>query len=349
MMNERTLDMIGSFVDEMFLAPGRLIAYFQAQREVDWQSYARSISFYHDQGYVKDPQSFFSSPINVPSFHVETQSSYHGGVYQVISFASLYEPRNPFVRQRYQCYQENSTGYLIRWIHNDRPRKTVLCSHGFMMGSPREAERMFKIRKLFSMGLDVALCIHPFHWKRIAGPRSARRIYLTLGDTGFTNECIAHSIYDLDNSFLILKKLDVAEIGLIGASLGGYITGLYACLRRDPKFAAMMVPSFSFLRPISPDIFYKKAPFDLNWQKLARQAADFHSPLNLQPKLPVENILVVASRGDRICPFDLVEQLGARWKLSNCYYRTGGHWLVFDSLRGRAWYEFLRAKEFLSG
>ena len=73
------------------------------------------------------------------------------------------------------------------------------------------------------MGLDVALCIHPFHWKRISGPRSARRVYLTLGDAAFTNECIAHSIYDLDNSFFILRESGATDIGMIGASLGGCI------------------------------------------------------------------------------------------------------------------------------
>ena len=110
-----------------------------------------------------------------------------------------------------------------------------------------------------------------------------------------------------------------------------------------------MVPSFSFLRPITPDVFYKRAPFDTQWQEKVRQAADFHSPLNLQPKIPVDNILVVASRGDRICPFDMVLQLSERWMLTQCYFRAGGHWLVFDSTRGHAWYQFLTEKGFISG
>ncbi len=348
-MKEHALNIAGSLVDEMFLAPGRLIAYFQAQREVNWDDYERSISFYHEKGYVKNPETFFNKPAQNPVYRIENESPYQDGIYQVISFPSLYEPENPFVRERYLGYSENRTGYLIRWIHNDRPRKTVLCSHGFMMGAPREAERMFKIRKLFSMGLDVALCIHPFHWKRISGPRSARRVYLTLGDAAFTNECIAHSIYDLDNSFFILRESGATDIGMIGASLGGYITGVYSGLRHEQKFAAMMVPSFSFLRPITPDVFYKRAPFDTQWQEKVRQAADFHSPLNLQPKIPVDNILVVASRGDRICPFDMVLQLSERWMLTQCYFRAGGHWLVFDSTRGRAWYQFLTEKGFISG
>ena len=348
-MKEHILDLIGSFVDEMFLAPGRLIAYFQSQRDIDWHAYAREIAFYHEQGYVDDPQTFFCLPAQIPAYRIETHAPYHEGTYQVIAFPSLYEPKNPFVRQRYLSYSENRTGYLIRWVHGDKPRKTVLCVHGFMMGSPREAERMFKINTLFAMGLDVALFIHPFHWKRIAGPRAARGVYLTIGDTAFTNECIAQSVYDLDNAFSMLKDFGAAEVGMVGASLGGYVAGLYACLRREPKFAALMVPALSFLRPMSPDMFYKRAPFDFAWRSQACRAADFHSPLNLRPQIPTDNILVVASRGDKICPFDLVEQLTKRWELSHCHYRIGGHWLVFDTLRGHAWYSFLREMGFITG
>lgn len=346
-MTERALNLIGSFVDEIFLTPGRVIAFLQSRREVDWTACAREIAFYDDQGFVDHPATFFTTPGRAPEYRVKKEAAYGRGLYQEISFDSLYEPRNPFVRERYLGYPENRTGYLIRWTHNDGPRKTVLCVHGFMMGAPREAERMFKIRKLFSMGLDVALCIHPFHWQRISGPRSARRVYLTLGDTAFTNECVGQSIYDLHNAFLILNQLGIRDIGLVGASLGGYIAGVYACLNSEPKFIAMMVPAVSLVRPLTPDIFFKRSPFDRDWQMNAKRAADFHSPLNLRPQVSPDDILVVASRGDKICPFDLVDELQRRWNLLRCHYRTGGHWLVFDKLRGYAWYSFLREKGFI--
>jgi len=347
-MRMNGLDLLGSMVDEMFLAPGRFIAWLQARRKTDWPAFAREIAFYHEQGFVKNPSSFFVLPDQAPEFVVEKQASYRKGFYQVITFPSRYEPRNPFLRKRYLNHPENRTGYLIRWIHGDKPRKTVLCVHGFMMGDPREAEQMFKVRKLFSMGLDVALFIYPFHWKRIAGPRASRRIYLTLGDAAFTNECIAHSIHDLHNSFLILHQLGVQDIGLVGASLGGYVTGLYVCLSSLPEFAALMVPAVTFLQPISPALFYNQAPYGPQWRKQVYHAADFHSPLHFYPKIPVEEILVVASRGDRICPAAPVEQLRIKWGLSRCHYRTGGHWLVFDKVRGRVWYGLLRDMGFIA-
>lgn len=348
-MHERILDRLGSLVDELFLAPGRLVASFQARRAVDWPSHARETAFYHEMGYVDEPATFFSRPEQKPAYRIESQTPYHGGACQTISFPSGFVPRNPSMRSRYAGFPENRTGYLVRWFHGDHPRPTVLCVHGFMMGAPREAERMFKIRTLFDLGLDAALCVLPFHWERVRGPRGARRIYLTLGDTSFTNECIAQSVHDLDNAFLIMNDQGQADIGMVGASLGGYVTGLYACLRDHMRFAALMVPALSFLRPLRPDAFLKRAPFDAVWRSEILRAADFHSPLNLTPRIPSEDILVVASRGDRVCPFDLVEELERRWRLPNCHFRTGGHWLVFDTLRGHAWYGFLKAMGFIDG
>ena len=43
-MKEHVLNLIGSLVDEMFLAPGRLIAYFQSRRNINWHAYAHEIA-----------------------------------------------------------------------------------------------------------------------------------------------------------------------------------------------------------------------------------------------------------------------------------------------------------------
>lgn len=129
-MNKSTLDLIGSFVDQLFLVPGRVFARFEAKREVDWDAHAREVSFYLEQGYVKNPLNFFTISEKAPEFQIGKQTVYQEGFYQEISFESLYEPRNPFVRQRYLNYAENRTGYLIRWTHGDKPRKTRRIHYG---------------------------------------------------------------------------------------------------------------------------------------------------------------------------------------------------------------------------
>ena len=65
-MKEKVLDSIGSLVDEMFLFPGRVIGRLQAMRHINWQNYAADVEFYHEQGYVGNPETFFSRPVEIP-------------------------------------------------------------------------------------------------------------------------------------------------------------------------------------------------------------------------------------------------------------------------------------------
>ncbi|MDY6832885.1 MAG: hypothetical protein SWC96_13795 [Thermodesulfobacteriota bacterium] len=66
------------------------------------------------------------------------------------------------------------------------------------------------------------------------------------------------------------------------------------------------------------------------------------------PKLSSGKLLVVASVGDRLCPFGHVQSLCEKWRISDYHFLSGGHWLVFNSReRGKAWYEFLFRMKFL--
>ena len=219
---------------------------------------------------------------------------------------------------------------------------------GYMLGEPRQANRMFRVGRLFSGGLDVALFIAPFHWKRSAGPLSQRGIYLQPDDVAMTCECVGQNMHDLYGAFRILLDMGAPEIGLIGASLGGYNTALFISLTDIASFGAMMVPAVNFSLPLGPDTARLPFAVDGRFREKIRRVWELHSPLNFRPRLPVEKILVVASRGDLVCPFGYVRELCERWGVRNRHFLTGGHWLIFDrEERGRAWYAFLRERGFL--
>jgi len=75
---------------------------------------------------------------------------------------------------------------------------------------------------------------------------------------------------------------------------------------------------------------------------------EFHSPLNFSPRIPKDRILIVSSRGDRLCPFEHVRQLTGKWEAPKHYFLHGGHWLVFNNIRGKVWYGFLEEMGFTS-
>jgi predicted alpha/beta hydrolase family esterase len=345
---QKILDGAGGFVDGLFLAAPRMALPFKAKRKVDPADYEKQVDFYIETGFTQTPESFFLFPDTVPDNTIVSETDYGEGRCQVIAFPSGYESRNPIIRDAYRAYTANQTAYLVRWTHNDAGRKTVLCLHGYMLGEPHQAERMFGVKKLFRAGLDVALFITPFHWRRAPEQKSQRGIFLQPDNVPMTCECLGQAMYDLESTLLILQNRDAGPVGLIGASLGGYNTSLYAALSDKAAFAAMIVPAVSFSTPFGPETARLSFVPDAVFQQKINRVWEFHAPYRMTPKLPAEDMLVVASRGDKLCAFEKVKMLCDNWQIKNVRFLTGGHWLVFNNhARGKAWYGFLAQKGFL--
>ncbi len=344
-----TMNYIGARVDSLFLMMPKLLAPFRPKRAIDADTYEQQINFYYDRGFVEAPETFFTFPETAPAYEKIHEAGYGDGKYQVYQFSSGYIPQNPMIRDEYLGFAENRSGYLVRWTHGDAGRKTVLCLHGYMLGEPKQAEKMFKVDRLYQKGLDVALFITPFHWKRAPQAKSLRGIFLQPDDVVMTCECFGQAMYDLSATMQILAALGAGSVGIIGASLGGYNAALFACLSRAPAFCAMMVPAVDFSRPFGPDtarLPFKASP---SLQAKMNQVWQLHSPLHFHPRLPLENILIVASEGDRLCPFAHVKALCEKWGWPRHQFMTGGHWLTARPAdRGRAWYGFLADMGFIA-
>ncbi len=341
------LDAAGGVVDSLFLAPPKLLLPFKPKRHIDLATYEQQLDYYIDNGFIQSPASFFRLPGLAPTYRLVETKPYHEGKIQVWSFPSGYETRNPMLADSYNDFENNRSGYLIRWTHGDRPRDTVLCLHGFMLGDPRQAARMFKVRKLFEQGLDVALFITPFHWRRAPGNRMRRGIFLQPDNVPMTCECFGQTMHDLQSTILILDELGMKKIGLIGASLGGYNAALFTCLSDRPAFTAMMVPAVNFSAPFGPDSARLPFPVSSELAGKIRQVWTFHSPANMRPRLTADRILVIASRGDKLCPVEHTRGLCEAWDLTHYHFLTGGHWLIFnDHKKGREWYRFLAQNDF---
>ncbi len=339
----RPLDFAGGCVDSIFLFLPKILKPFAQKKDLDRVTYQTQINYYHEQGFVDDPRSFFSLPEKPPQGVEIEKKSYLDGFQETISWESDYAAKNPLIRFKYRSYAANRTAYMLRWTHGDADRKTVVCLHGFMLGEPKQAEKMFKVRTLYEKGLDVALVIAPFHWKRApAGPSSAN-LAIQPDDVAMTCEFFGQAMYDLSSANMVLNDMGAGEAGLLGASMGGYNAALFSCLSDVFSFAAMMVPAINFSRPIGPDSVSMPFKMDAAMQEKINKVWQLHSPLNFKPMMPEDKILIIASRGDRLCPFEYVEELCEKWPGIRHRFMTGGHWLVFNGkARGKAWYAFLQ-------
>ncbi len=347
MKKKEILDEIGGRVDEVFLFVPRSLKHLRPRRRVTRIAYERDLDFYLDNGFVDAPETFFTLPDKAPLPKTMTSRPYQDGSFKVLSWPSLYEPKNPHVRDRYLKYENNRTSNLCFWTHGDRPRKTVLCLHGYMLGDPAKAAKMFRVRTLFERGLDVALYCAPFHWRREPGSRASRNTALRLDDVAWTAEFMGQAVYDLAATIMALKDLGAPEVGLVGASLGGYLTGLFLGLSPAPAFGAMMVPAVHFARPLGPEAFPLPFVVDQAFKEKIQKVLGLHSPLNFKPQIPKDRILVIASRGDRLCPVEFTYELCEKWDWPRHCFLTGGHWLIFNQgARGKAWYGFLNDMDY---
>lgn len=340
---DRSRDILGGWVDEVFLIVPRLLKPFKPTRDIHPDTYARQIDFYFENGYIEKPETFFHFPARAPACTVLSEKPFQDGKKQIITFESSYHTRNPDIRDLYESFEANRTAWVVHWTHADpTERPTILCLHGYMLGDPDQAEKMFRVDTLYRKGFNVALFVTPFHWKRAPGQKTLRGIFLQPDDVVMTCECFGQAMTDLHQAIALLKAFGSKEIGLIGASLGGYLAGLYVGLGNTVSFAALMVPAVRLNRPFGPET--AKLPF-----KPARDLKNkitavwtLHSPLNFKPAISRDRILIIASRGDHLCPFDHVQALCEHWDRPRHRFLTGGHWLVFNgSERGRAWYGFL--------
>lgn len=338
---------MGSCVDQIFLSAPRIARPFKKSRDISREEYEKQVDFYFENGYTDNPSGFFDIRDDVPEYEIEEEHPYKDGRYQVISWPSLHEVKNHMIRDRYLSFAENRKGYMVRWIHPSPAEKTVLCLHGYMLGEPEQAHRMFNIERLYDNGLDVALYTAPFHWRRAPLSKLLRGIFIQTDDVVMTCEAMGQSMTDLHSCYQILQKLGSGKTGLIGASLGGYNAALYSCLSDRHSFAAMIVPAVNFSKPYGPS--FARMPFKVEqpFMEKLNKIWELPSPLNHKPVLSTDKMLFVASRGDRVCPFEYVEELQKRWNFKRYRYMTGGHWLIFNGqARGRAWYSFLKEMGF---
>ncbi len=337
------LDRLGGVADDMFLTIPKLIKPFKPAQTMDRATYEKQVDFYFNQGFVENPADFFQLPGTVPDYETAKSQPFLDGTCTIYRFASRYTPQNPLIRDKFLSFKENRTAYLVKWTHGDAGRKTILCLHGYLLGDPDQAERMFKVKKLYQMGLDVALFITPFHWRRAPKARMLRGIFLQPEDAPMTCECFGQAMHDLYQCICILDRQGADGIGIVGASLGGYNAALIAGLTDRISFSAMMVPAVQFnTGDYRPEAVRHQFRVDERFMEKIKAVWTLHSPLNFTPKIPTDRVLVIASRGDRLCPFENVLSLCEKWGWPRHLFMTGGHWLVFNAkARGRAWYQFL--------
>jgi pimeloyl-ACP methyl ester carboxylesterase len=242
---------------------------------------------------------------------------------------------------------------LEHWMHEDKPpRGTVLALHGFSMGQPRIDAFALFAAQWFRRGLDVALLTLPYHGART--PKTARFSgqRFAEADPAALNEAVRRAVYDVHVVRAWLREQTGAPVGLLGLSLGGYLSALMAGLCEDLDFVMPMVPPVC-IGDMAWRFFERsrlrragKAPAYTRDE--LRSMYRVHSPLTFPLRVPAERVLIIAGRGDRIVPPEHPHALWRHWGEPRIHWFSGSHLTPFGRARmARAILDHLESVEIL--
>ncbi len=308
-------------------------------------------NYYARPALLQDPGSFFVRPL-VPPLVAEREV--HGladGVVLDLSFPSSYQVQHPDMRQEYLSFTENAEVHARYWRHNQPARHTIVAVHGWTMGDQRINSLAFQPGFFYRRGMDVLLYELPFHGRRKPQNVSKQEWAQLFPSTHVirTNEALAQAISDLRELAMYLHKSNNTAIGVLGMSLGAYISALWASL--DPlHFCIPVVPLVSMA-----DLAWKVVQESQHSKLYTSQGLklqDFrkvyfmHCPLSYKPKVKKGARLIIAGLGDNILPAEQPKALWRHWNKPNIFWFEGGHLAEFK--KSRAFYEieqmFIRLK-----
>lgn len=337
-MFDQTKNFLGGIPDVLFTRLGGMIRKTSSRTQPE---YMALLGGYPRLSDVKCSGDFFKLPNGAPNTRERSCEPFHDGHEIVHEFDSGYTVHNSQLRDDFSRFPLNRVSTVRLWRHPGSDRKEIiLCLHGFLLGRPDLARRMFSVDNLFHKGADVSLYTLPHHGERSAG--FLQQSLLCPHDLPLTIEGVAQAQHDLHATVLSLRKMGYRRIGLIGASLGAYMAILYATLVKDIEFVMAVVPAVDLHGYLMPRSSCFRFPVTGEMMDRSRELIDIITPQSYVPLLPVSRIHVVFHSGDRLNRHEQTRSWIKAWNVKNTVEIPGGHWLYFDrKLRGRFWYQTL--------
>jgi len=279
-----------------------------------------------------EPLAFFAEP-PLPQMKVRNTGRRKGGRRERLSWPSSYRTWDPAYQAEYDEYQGNEIACAEAFLHDGYGHDTIVCLHTWTTGYFALQRRVYMVEKLYRAGLNVVLLMLPFHGPRNP-PQSRFGGQLFPGTSPQrTNEAFGQSVWDVRSLISWLRSERCGRIGVMGMSLGGYIASVLASVDAKLDFVVAMIPMVSMAdllwqhgenHPIRKEA--EARGITLEQTRLIYSA---HSPLELQPVLAPERLMIVAGRGDRVCSPAHVDMLWEHWSRPRLHWFPGGHILHF--------------------
>jgi pimeloyl-ACP methyl ester carboxylesterase len=298
----------------------------------------RSAAFYLQPTFLFEPRRFFpflerSEPVPAVVNIRHKRGSLEGDRVG-LAFRSPYRPINPDYSAEYSATVENHTVHAELWSHAGGSRRgTVVVLHGFGMGYPGVDSLALMMQPLFASGLDVVHVTLPLHGARSPSSATFSGQMFAVPNVRDMNEAMGQSVHDLVALLAWLRDRNPRPVGLMGLSLGGYVTALMASLVDDLDFAIPIIAPVCMgdlaHRFMSTSGRYREHPDAVMSREEFQAVYRVHSPLAHQPRMSPSRMLIVAGHGDRIVPTEHAEWLREHWGDPRVVRFPGSHLIPF--------------------
>ena len=305
---------------------------------------------YDEPRFIASPELFFPEPEAIRPYSVHVRDLRHAnGEVVDLRWDSAHVSMFSAFHATFAAYENNRTAharlFLARARESGRPRESlprpaVVAIHGYLGGAYGFEERAFPVRWMVRRGFDVALVVLPFHAQRARTDRAAAPPF-PGADPRFTIEGARQAVHDIRGLVRYLRDRGAPSVGLMGMSLGGYLTSLVATLESDLAFAVPMIPLASFADFARDQGRFGEGPAAADQYRAYDAAMRVISPLARPSKVPPERMLILAGAHDHITPKAHAERLAAHFGARLVVF-PGGHLLQIgrgDAFRevGRFW------------
>lgn len=290
-----------------------------------------------------DPAQFYAEPPAIDDMHehrvrdLEPQPGDRFGASEVVdlTYASGWTCHEPAQRERWAKWRENGTVHVRLFRHRRKSGlPAVICIHGYRAGSFAFEERAWAASWLHRLGLDVALFTLPFHALRAPANRRGTPLFPTA-DVARTNEAFGQAMWDLRKLARWLSSQGASQVGVMGMSLGGYTTSLFATVEPSLAFAVPFIPLADLTDVVVDHERLRGVVVPQDLVDAGKRAMALVRPLGRAPVVPKEKMLIVAAEGDRITKHSHAESLSRHF---GCEMVTfgGAHLLQFGRRDGFA-------------
>jgi dienelactone hydrolase len=278
------------------------------------------------------PDAFFRPPDAITPNLRRVRLLPGGGEVVDATWPSTFEPYLPGLRDSYLRYDRNRTAYARFFFGPEPLRPAAILVHGYMAGHYSLEERAWPVEWMLRRGLDLALVVLPFHAMRAPAGRRGPPPW-PGADPRVTNEGFAQAVHDLRAAAAVLRARGTSRVGVMGMSLGGYTTSLFATVEPSLAFAVPIIPLASIA-----DFARDQGRLGRGHQVAAQHAAleeanRVVSPLARPSLVASERMLVLAARADRITPAAHAQRLARHFGAPLVEFH-GGHLLQFGRSEG---------------